>query len=164
MAACGCRKLIVNPGAIVGSIGALIGTVNAADLAKQWGIKPVIVRSDEHKARLSPLEPVEAHHLEPFQSTVETLRDSFVEVVAKGRGLEVDQVRPYADGRIFAPDAFVAAGLADQVGGWYDALDAFEFDQTPKVKRVIRRKKGWGRRLTSDVVSSLTEAASLKSQ
>src|SRR5690606_11525623 len=45
------------------------------------------------------------------------VHDQFIQAVAEGRGLEVDQVKPYADGRVFSGRQAKEWKLVDELGG-----------------------------------------------
>lgn len=68
---------------------------------------------------MSPSKPLN----EALQLSVEHGYKQFVELVAKGRRLEKEQVEPLAQGKVWLGSEAVANGLADSLGSLPDALN-----------------------------------------
>ena len=47
----------------------------------------------------------------------------FLEVVCKGRNMQADDLKPFADGRVFLPNVALEAGLIDEIGYWDAVMD-----------------------------------------
>ncbi|PLT16030.1 S49 family peptidase [Ralstonia mannitolilytica] len=105
----------------VGSIGVIAMHVDQSVKDAKDGVRYTAVFAGERKNDLNPHEPIsdEAHTV--LRTEVHRIYDLFVETVARHRGLDADAVRATEAGLFFGPDA-VAAGLADTVGGFDDAL------------------------------------------
>ncbi|ASJ23829.1 S49 family peptidase [Laribacter hongkongensis] len=105
----------------VGSIGVIAMHVDQSVKDAKDGVRYTAVFAGERKNDLNPHEPIsdEAHAV--LKAEVHRVYDLFVETVARHRGLDADAVRATEAGLFFGPDA-VAAGLADAVGGFDDAL------------------------------------------
>src|SRR5690606_5151221 len=56
------------------------------------------------------------------KSMMEEVLSQFKAAIAEGRNLKLEEVTPYADGRVFTGEAAVKAKLADQVGTFSDAV------------------------------------------
>ena len=54
---------------------------------------------------------------------LDNVYDSFVQRVATGRGMEIDQVDAIAGGRVWTGKSALEKGLVDELGGLDDALD-----------------------------------------
>lgn len=114
--------IIARPTSWTGSIGVIIPAVNAAALAQKIGVTSVPVVSSGNKDLMDPLLPTNAEHVAILQRAVDQAYDRFLDVVAKGRKMPKDLLRPLADGRVYtAPDA-LANRLIDQIGYQEDAL------------------------------------------
>ena len=57
--AAGADYIIAHPTTITGSIGVLMGTVNAAELAKKIGVESVVISTGANKAMIDPLEEID---------------------------------------------------------------------------------------------------------
>ena len=57
-----------------------------------------------------------------FQEMIDSVHTQFITAVAAGRGMNKDQVRALADGRIFSGEQAKVAGLVDELGGFEDAI------------------------------------------
>ncbi len=111
------------PTTITGSIGVIIPALNAHAFLERHGVTDESIMSGPNKAILSPTRPVSPEQRALLQGVVDSLYERFVTLVAEGRGLSVDQVRPLADGRLLTAEQARAAGLVDGVGYRDAALD-----------------------------------------
>jgi len=114
--AAGADRIVAHPTTITGSIGVLMSSVNAADLARKIGIESVVIATGENKAMLDPLKPVDPGHVEILRKAVDADYERFLSVVSKGRKLPVDKIRPLADGRIFSAEEAKELKLVDEIG------------------------------------------------
>jgi protease-4 len=57
-----------------------------------------------------------------LQAVMDDVHRQFIEAVAEGRALDVRDVQPLADGRIFTGRQAVAAKLVDELGDLEDAI------------------------------------------
>ena len=55
---------------------------------------------------------------------VNQMFEEFVAVIAEGRKMDVVQVKALADGRVYTGRQAQAVGLVDELGNYYDALEA----------------------------------------
>jgi len=148
--AAGADYIMANPTTTTGSIGVIMDGFNAAELAKKVGVKSVAIASGANKALLDPLEPVNPEHVKILKRTVDQDYERFVSIVAKGRKLPLDKVRPIADGRILSAKDAKEAKLIDGLGYAEDAwLKAAELAKAEKV-RIYRYEEAFSwRRLFS---------------
>ena len=61
-----------------------------------------------------------------YQSLVDESYDVFVDIVAKGRNMDIETVKQLADGRVYSAQQAFENGLVDKVEGWEDALAFME--------------------------------------
>ena len=108
--------IIAHPTTVTGSIGVLMSTINAAELAKKVGVESVVIATGANKAMLDPLKPVDQAHIGIFKKAVDADYERFLSVVAKGRKLSVDEIRPIADGRILGAEEAMELKLVDAIG------------------------------------------------
>lgn len=121
--AAACDKIVANPGTLTGSIGVIMQLNNVEELMKKIGVKGLNIKSGVNKDIGSPFAPLSAEGREILQSLVDNVHGQFVSAVAKGRGLEEDQVRRLADGRVYSGAQAKELGLIDQFGNLEDAIE-----------------------------------------
>ncbi|GAB4546252.1 MAG: signal peptide peptidase SppA [Pleurocapsa sp.] len=117
----GAKHIVSNPGTITGSIGVILRGNNLEQLLDKVGVSFKVVKSGPYKDILAfdrELTPEEEHIL---QELIDVSYKQFVETVAKGRNLEVETVRSFADGRIFTGEQALQLGLVDRLGTEEDA-------------------------------------------
>ncbi|KYZ78240.1 Clp protease ClpP [Anaerosporomusa subterranea] len=117
-------KIYANPATLTGSIGVYIPYTNWEELFKKIGVHSEKIKSGPYKDILSPDRSLTAEERAIIQTMVDDLYEQFITVVAEGRHLDKETVRKLADGRIYTGNQAKAAGLVDELGNLYDALDA----------------------------------------
>ena len=116
-------KIIANRNCLTGSIGVTIGTViDLSEFLERYGIRTETIASGENKAMGSYFETMTGEQRIIFQSIVDEAHDQFVEVIAEGRGMDLDEVRMLADGRIYTAKQALDAGLLDDIGTLDEAI------------------------------------------
>ena len=106
------------------SIGVYMPYMNVEDLYKKIGVYTGKIKSGPHKDILSPDREMTAEEREILQGIVNQLYDEFIAVVANGRKMDTDAVRAMADGRVYTGKQAQQLGLVDEIGNYYDALEA----------------------------------------
>ncbi len=117
----GAKHIVSNPGTITGSIGVILRGNNLERLLDKVGVSFKVVKSGPYKDILAfdrELTPEEENIL---QELIDTSYQQFVETVAKGRNLEVETVKSFADGRVFTGQQALELGLVDRLGTEEDA-------------------------------------------
>lgn len=117
-------KIIAHPTTLTGSIGVLIQTLNFQELAQQFGIRDVTVKSGKNKDLLNPLTEISEEQLALLQHVVDDMHARFKGLIVESRNLEPEAVDAIADGRIFTVKQAMDHGLIDQIGYWQEAVDA----------------------------------------
>ena len=120
--AAGADKIVANPGTITGSIGVIMEFVRFEDLLKKIGVTLEVLKSGEFKDIGSPVRELTEQDKKIIQSLISDIQDQFIEAVAQGRHLSVEQVRRIADGRIFSGAQAKVLGLVDTLGNFRDAV------------------------------------------
>lgn len=78
----------VPPSGGVGSIGVLVVHAEESKALEQEGVTATIIRSGKHKARFNSIEPLADDVRARVQSEIDEVRDQFVDLVARNRGLD----------------------------------------------------------------------------
>jgi protease IV len=120
---CSATKIIANPGTVVGSIGVIAEWVNYGDLMEWAKLKDVIFKSGEFKDTGTPSRPLTDREKVYFQGLIDDMYVQFVEAVADGRKMDVEQVRSLADGRVYTGRDAQTKKLVDEIGNFQDAVD-----------------------------------------
>lgn len=152
MIACAADYIVANPATITGSIGVIIDATNLQGLYDLLGIDYEVIKSGVYKDTLNPARPLTVAEKELLEAMVMDIYEQFVDVVVEGRGLSREKVLAYADGRVLTGQQALEAGLVDELGNLYDALDIAAKKTGIKGKLQIYRygRRGfWNMLLTS---------------
>lgn len=115
-------RIVANPGTVTGSIGVIMELVNMEGLFDKIGVDTETFKSGPHKDMGSPSRPVTPEERAIFQSMIDDIYNQFVEVVAQGRNMKVDEVKLLADGRVFTGRQAKELGLVDRLGDFHEAV------------------------------------------
>ena len=144
-------RIVANPGTVTGSIGVILKSSNLRALYQKIGVESEVVKSGPYKDLLSTFRPLTAEERQLLQGLIDDTYNQFVTAVANGRNLAAEQVRNFADGRIFTGQQAKELGLLDELGGQQRAIDlAAEMVRMvgkPNVVQISTRKRGWLARL-----------------
>ncbi len=117
------NKIYADPGSVVGSIGVIAEWYNYADLLKWAKMKDVTLKAGEFKDTGSPtrdLTPAERAYL---QAMIDNMHQQFIQAVADGRHLKLEEVKAIADGKVWTGQQAVPLKLVDQLGDFQDAVN-----------------------------------------
>jgi protease-4 len=121
--AVGAGKIYAEPGTLTGSIGVIAQLPEVDQLLDLSRIQMHTYRSGKLKDLGSPFRPPTEEDRKVLQSVIDDTYDQFLKAVADGRQLKVEEVRPYADGRVLTGQQAKAAKLIDELGGLEDAAE-----------------------------------------
>lgn len=114
--------IVANPGTITGSIGVVTGKLVAAELKGRLGVGSDGVRTHANADAWSVNAPFTDDQHALVEAEADLFYTDFVERVADGRNLSVEQVDEVARGRVWTgADAF-DRGLVDELGGLRTAI------------------------------------------
>jgi protease-4 len=122
--AMGCDRVFAHPTTVTGSIGVIMSLYNASGLFTKIGVASDPIKSGSKKDLGNPARTMTEEERAILQGMVNSFYDQFVKVVADGRHLSEDEVRPLADGRVYTGLDAQKLGLVDEVGYLEDALSA----------------------------------------
>ena len=116
-------KIVANPGTITGSIGVIIRGNNISELLSKIGIKFETVKSGLFKDILSPDKPLSKEGRDLLQNLIDESYAQFTNAVSEGRNIPIEDVKKFADGRIFTGSQAKELGLVDEIGDEYKARE-----------------------------------------
>jgi protease-4 len=117
------NKIIANPGTVIGSIGVIAEWVNYGDLMQWAKLKEVVFKTGEFKDTGTPTRGLTDREKVYFQGLIDDMYVQFIEAVAAGRKMDVEQVRPLADGRVYTGRDAREKKLIDETGNFQDAVN-----------------------------------------
>lgn len=98
-----------------GSIGVIISNYDMSGLYEKLGIKEDNIVSAKNKDMGTAGKTMTSEQREIYQSIVDEYYTQFVEIVAQGRNMSVDEVKKLADGRIYTAKQAEENGLIDGI-------------------------------------------------
>jgi len=114
--------IIANPGTLTGSIGVIMEIPNIEGLMTKIGISTEVIKSGRHKDMASVFRKMGIEERELLQGVMDNVHEQFIRAVAAGRKLKVEDVRLFADGRIFSGEQAKTQKLVDELGTLEDAV------------------------------------------
>jgi protease-4 len=114
--------IVANHGSLVGSIGVILEYPVVNELLDKIGLHVETIKSGKLKDSGSPTRPVSKADREYFQTVIDDQHEQFINAVATGRNIPVEDVRNYADGRIFTGNQALELNLIDTIGTFDDAI------------------------------------------
>jgi protease-4 len=137
--------VVANPGSLTGSIGVIMQFPTAQRLFDKIGLQYETIKSGEFKDVGNISRDMTDAEAAALQTVIDDTYEQFIEAVADGRGLALDSVRQFADGRIFTGRQAVGLGLVDELGDLEDAVniaaESVGLETPPKTVRAIERRR-----------------------
>jgi protease IV len=115
-------SIVALPGSVTGSIGVLMEYPNVGALLERLGVRMEVVKAGDQKDIASPFRDMDPEQREILEAMVQDVHDQFIEIVAEARRMEIEEVRPLADGRIMSGRQALAVGLVDRLGNRDEAI------------------------------------------
>ena len=119
--ACNADKIIAEPTTITGSIGVFGVIPNLTKLADNIGVNAEQVKTNKG-ASYSAFEPMTDAFRTVTQEGVEFVYTTFLNRVAAGRNMTVEEVDKIAQGRVWSGVEAKEVGLVDELGSLKDAV------------------------------------------
>jgi protease-4 len=120
--ASGCDKIYADQGSIVGSIGVIAQWVNYGDLLKWAKLKDVVLKTGEFKDTGNPSRDLTPNEQVYMQALIDNMFGQFVQAVADGRGMKVEDVKSIANGKVWTGQQAMSMKLIDGVGDFETAV------------------------------------------
>jgi protease-4 len=107
----------------IGAIGTAMQLTDLSGLLDMLGINVDVITSSDSKDSSYGYRPLTDEEREYYQHMINEINDMFIENVATGRKMDIEEVRKLATGLSFTGVDAVENGLADEVGTLEDAMD-----------------------------------------
>ncbi|OFZ29009.1 MAG: signal peptide peptidase [Bdellovibrionales bacterium RIFCSPHIGHO2_01_FULL_40_29] len=117
-----CDKIVVTPGALIGSIGVIMEFANLEELYGWAKIKRYTITSGKFKDSGAEYRSMRDDERQLFQDMINEVYEQFRSTVASARNLSASEVAAVADGRVMTGSAAVRFKLADAEGTFEDAV------------------------------------------
>lgn len=114
--------IVAGAGTITGSIGVLGGKVVIREGLARLGVHRETVAGSRHAAMFSTNQPFDEEQLALLDAWLDEVYADFTAKAAADRGLEVEELREHARGRVWSGADAHERGLVDSLGGLEAAL------------------------------------------
>lgn len=108
-------KICANRNTMTGSIGVIMSLTNVKGLYDKLGIQEIDITSGPNKAMGSSGLELTEEQRQILQSNVDEAYEQFAGIVAEGRNMDINTVKPIADGRIYTAKQACDLGLIDEI-------------------------------------------------
>jgi len=120
---CSASEFYVTPGGEVGSIGVWQAHFDYSKALEEEGVKPTLISAGKFKVEGNPYVPLDPQAQAFMQSRVDDYYNAFIQAVAVGRGVTVDDVRNgMGEGRVLGADAALAQRMVDGIASFDGVL------------------------------------------
>lgn len=109
------KKLIAAPFATIGSVGVIMEGLNFNEVAKKYGIKPLVIKAGVAKNPFSMWGPISAKDVEREQDRLEKVHEVFKTIVADARPVLKPTLNKVTDGSVFLGQEALDLQLVDAV-------------------------------------------------
>lgn len=109
-------KIYLSPGGITGSIGVVAVFLNLKELADKVGVETQVIKSGAKKDMGSLWRSLTDEERQILQQLIDEYYQRFLDVIVENRpGIKLNELLPFADGRIFTDKQAQQLGLIDGV-------------------------------------------------
>jgi len=155
-------KIVSNPGTVTGSIGVIIKSNVIKELYGKIGIDHEVVKSGPYKDILSDTKYFSEEEKAILQSMIDDTYAQFIQTISENRNIEIEEIKKFADGRIFTGAQSKQYGLVDEIGSLSDAVDlAAELAEIKGEPSIIElsAKKSFLQKLSGASIAEILEKA-----
>ena len=131
------NKIVAQPGTLTGSIGVITGKFNLQGLYAKLGLSKDFVTTSDNATLDYLFQSFTPAQRESVQKYMLGIYKDFIGIVAKARGMTVEDADRIAQGRVWTGDRARQLGLVDELGGLDTAINmAKELAKIPKTEQV----------------------------
>ena len=120
--AAGADYIFAEPTTITGSIGVFGILPLVEDLAENWGVRAEQVSTHPNALLYSPMKSLTPSARQEIRQQIKRVYSTFLERVATGREMSVEEVDKVAQGRVWSGSDAYNIGLVDSLGGLEEAV------------------------------------------
>jgi protease-4 len=117
------NKIFADDASIVGSIGVIAEWYNYEELLKWAKLQAIVLKAGEFKDTGSPVRPMTPAERAYMQGLIDNMHTQFIDSVAKGRRMNVEEIKPLADGKVWTGEQAIPLKLIDQIGDFRAAIE-----------------------------------------
>ena len=162
---CMADSIIANPTTITGSIG-VFGMIPNMEkmLENKLGITVDRVKTNDYADLGSITRPLSSAERAIIQAKIESIYDTFLSHVSKGRNISMSKADSIGQGRVWTGEDAKILGLVDQLGGLEDAIDIaaqmaklenYRITNLPKLKNPLEElMEDFGGQITQKLLKS----------
>jgi len=134
------NAIVAQPLGLTGSIGVVSARLMASQLLERVGIRTEVLRTGPHADLFSPHRPLTDGERSLLNRELDAFYESFVALVADGRGRRVEDIESLARGRVWLAADAHRHGLVDELGGMDAALERLKgsIDAPARVRERLR--------------------------
>src|SRR5205814_936868 len=114
------RRIVAEPTCVTGSIGVFALRPNFAATLEKLEVDSITVQRGARAAIYRAEHPLTESERAALDESVRETYESFLQVVAEGRQMPLDRVRPLAEGRVYLAPRARDLGLVDDLGSLED--------------------------------------------
>ncbi len=134
---CNADRIFAESTTITGSIGVFGAVPNFTEFVNSIGIHSDVVTTHKNSANYSPFQPMDETLKAVLTESVENIYTVFLQRVAQGRKMTIEQVNEVAQGRVWTGTDAKRLGLVDEIGGLQEAINyAAKLAQTETYKTI----------------------------
>ncbi|MCB2189226.1 MAG: signal peptide peptidase SppA [Deltaproteobacteria bacterium] len=153
-----CTKIVANPGTLTGSIGVIATIPDLQNLFDKIGLKLQVIKAGALKGAGQPDRPLSEAERAMLQEVMEDTHAQFLNAVAKGRHMTLEQLKPVSDARVFTGRKAKELGLVDELGNFSDAVHTAArlagISGRPKLVWPAEQKEPWWLELFKEEAAS----------
>jgi protease-4 len=143
-AASACDKIVAHPLSMTGSIGVIGSYLEFSGLLERYNVTYERLISGKYKDMGTSLKELTPEERQIMQSTMDQIREYFVNEVAKNRGMSVSKVNEIATGRFYLGSEAKELGLIDVLGGEDEALQLIKQEANITELKLVKYEKPKG--------------------
>ncbi len=117
------HAIVAQPLGLTGSIGVVSAHLVASEPLERVGIRTEVLKTGPHADFQSPHRSLTEEERAIIDRELDAFYESFVSLVAEGRGRAVEEIEPLARGRVWLAEDAHRHGLVDELGGMDKAIE-----------------------------------------
>lgn len=128
-------EIVASPSSDVGSIGVFTLHMDFSKMLEMDGVKPTFIFGGKFKTEGNPFEPLTDEAKAALQATIDQAYGTFLQSVARGRGVTIATVRDeFGEGRMFPAATALTMGMVDKIRTLQETLGALGVDSSQALR------------------------------